>query len=291
MANHFFCKVLSQLSPFFLFGGTVLSNISRYLTYACALLYGILGLLIYLLPEQLAPVFAWKVTAFMTMTIGGWCLGNAWLAYFSARRWEWKLVYTSLIYLWLFGIGELIVLFVFRDKLKLEHPIAWLYFITLIVNAFAAFIGIFDYLRIRPSNELSGRSITKVQSLPSVAFVLFVGFLGLYGLTTQIGAPGTNAGIFPEVMSLFTLRSFGVFYFSLALGVVPYFWDRNLNAILHHSFAAFGLIVFITAAAFVYMRLFDFSNRPGGSLYFIAYLAVGIPLFFVFRKFGTGTGD
>jgi hypothetical protein len=115
--------------------------------------------------------------------------------------------------------------------------------------------------------------------------------LGLYGLTAQIGAPGTNAGIFPEVMSLFTLRSFGVFYFSLALGVVPYFWDRNLNAILHHSFAAFGLIVFITAAAFVYIHLFDFSNRPGGLLYFIAYLAVGIPLFFIFGKFGTGTRD
>jgi hypothetical protein len=245
----------------------------------------------YLLPEQLAPVFAWKVTAFMTMTIGGWCLGNAWLAHITARRWEWRLVYTSLVYLWLFGIGELIVLFVFRDKLKLEHPIAWFYFITLIVNAFAAFIGIFDYLRVRASNKLGGRSITKVQSLPAVAFVLFVGFLGLYGLTAQIGAPGTNAGIFPEVMSLFTLRSFGVFYFSLALGVVPYFWDRNLNAILHHSFAAFGLIVFITAAAFVYIHLFDFSNRPGGLLYFIAYLAVGIPLFFIFGKFGTGTRD
>jgi len=58
----------------------------------------------------------------------------------------------------LFGIGELIVLFIFRDKLKLEHPIAWLYFITLIVNALAAFIGVFDYLRLRPSNnnKLSG---------------------------------------------------------------------------------------------------------------------------------------
>jgi hypothetical protein len=35
----------------------------------------------------------------MTITIGGWCLGNAWLAYINARRWEWKLVYSSLIYL------------------------------------------------------------------------------------------------------------------------------------------------------------------------------------------------
>ncbi|MBI5951706.1 MAG: hypothetical protein HY865_08610 [Chloroflexi bacterium] len=266
----------------------MLSNLSRLLTYACALLYAILGALLFFLPEGLAPVFAWKVTAFMTITIGGWCLGNAWLAYINARRWEWKRVFTSLIYLWLFGVGELIVLFVFRDKLKLEHPIAWLYFITLIVNTLAAFVGVVDYLRLRPSSQSSGPVFSNIQSLPAFAFVLFVGFLGLYGITAQIGDPGTNGGIFPEVMSLFTLRSFGVFYFSLALAVVPYFWSRSLNAVLHHSFAAYGLIVFITAAAFIYIRLFDFAAHPGGLAYFGAYLAVGIPLFFIFRKYGTG---
>ena len=267
----------------------MLSNTSRSLTYLCALLYGVLGISLFLMPEQLSPVFAWKVTAFMTMTIGGWCIGNAWLAYITARRWEWKLVYTPLIYLWLFGVGELIVLVLFRDKLKLAHPIAWLYFITLIVNALAAFVGIFDYLRLRPSNELSGAAFTRNQSMVVIVFVLFVGFLGVYGLTTQIGAPGTNAGIFPEVMSLLTLRSFGVFYFSLALGVVPYLWDKNINAILHHALASYALIVFITAAAFVYIGLFNFAERPGGLAYFGAYLAVGIPLIFIFRKYGTGS--
>ncbi len=266
----------------------MLSNTSRLFTYLCAILYGVLGALLFLFPELLAPVFAWKVTAFMAMTIGGWCLGNAWLAYITARRWEWNLVYTSLIYLWLFGIGELIVLFFFREKLKLEHPIAWLYFITLIINTLTAFAGIFDFLRIRPSNASSGPFITKVQSLLAVAFVIFVGFLGLYGLTVQIGAPGTNAGIFPEVMSLFTLRSFGVFYFSLAMAVIPYLWDKSLNAILHHSIASYGLVVLITVAAFIYIGLFNFAERPGGLLYFGAYLAVGIPLIFTFRKYGTG---
>lgn len=268
----------------------MLSTTSRFLTYACALLYGILGVLLFLFPEQLAPVFAWKVTAFMTITIGGWCLGNAWLAYITARRWQWKLVYTSLIYLWLFGVGELIVLLIFRDKLKLEHPIAWLYLITLIINTLAAFVGVFDYLRLRPFNPApaNGPVFTNAQSLPAFAFVLFVGLLGLYGLSAPIGAPGTHAGIFPEVMSLFTLRSFGTFYFALALGIVPYFWDRSLNSVLHHSLATYGLIVFITIAAVLYIRLFNFAERPGGLAYFGAYLIVGIPLLFVFRKYGTG---
>lgn len=266
----------------------MLSNVSRFFTFLCALLYGVLGVSLFLLPEQLAPVFAWKVTAFMTMTIGSWCLGNAWLAFIAARRWNWGLVYTALIYLWLFGIGELIVLFNFRDKLKLDHPIAWLYFITLVINALTALVGIIDYLRIRPSKITGGPTITKVQRVLAVGFVIFVGFLGLYGLSAQVGAPGTNAGIFPEIMSLFTLRSFAVFYFSLAVAVTPYFWDNSLKAILSHSIASYGLVITITMAAFIYISLFDFTARPGGLLYFGGYFIVGIPLIFTFRKYGTG---
>jgi len=266
----------------------MLSNTSRWLTYLTGVLYAILGFLLFFLPSQLAPVFAWKVTPFMTMTIGGWCIGNAWLAWITARRWKWSLVYSALLYLWLFGIGELFVLINFRDKLILVHPIAWLYFATLIVNAMTALVGIMDWLRIRPAFALSNPAFSTGQYAATVGFILFVGSLGLYGSTVQIGAPGTNGGIFPEQMSLFTLRSFGMFYLTLALAVIPYLWNRNVNAILHHSIASYGLIVFITIAAFVYIGLFDFAVRPGGILYFLAYLAVGIPLIFIFRRLGTG---
>jgi hypothetical protein len=266
----------------------MLSNLSRWLTYATALLYAVLGAALFLLPEQLAPVFAWKVTAFITMTIGGWCLGNAWLAFISARRWDWKRIYSALLYLWLFGIGQMLVVASFRENLKLEHPIAWLYLLTLAVNVLAALVASLDWLRTRPSRAFSGQALTLQQRWPAFAFVLFVGFLGLYGLTAPIGAPGTNGGIFPEIMSLFTLRSFGAFYFCLALAVAPLFWERNLQTALHQAFAAYGLIFFITLAGFVYIGLFDFSARPGGLAYFGAYLIVGIPLLFVFRRYGTG---
>ena len=264
----------------------MLSNTSRLLTYLNALLYAILGAFLFLLPTQLAPVFAWNVTAFMTMTIGGWCLGNAWLAWVTARRWQWNEVFSSLFYLWMFGIGELIVLFLFRDKLKLEHPIAWLYFVTLIVNSLTAVVGILELLRKRISTITSGATLSAGQRIVTVIFVIFVGFLGLYGCSAQIGDVGTNGGIFPEIMSLFTLRSFGVFYLTLALAVLPYWWNPNFNALLHHSIASYGLIVFITLAAIIYIGLFDFAARPGSLLYFGAYLMVGIPLLFVFRKYG-----
>jgi len=234
----------------------MLSNLSRLLTNTCAVLYAITGALLFLFPSFLAPVFAWKVTPFMVMTIGGWCLGNAWLAYINARRWQWSITRTSLFYLWTFGVGELLVLFAFRDKLVLGHPIAWLYLASLIVNGFAALVGIVDFLRIRPSNAPNGEPLTRTQKIPAILFVLFVGFLGAYGVTAPSGSPGTNGGIFPEVMSLFTLRSFGVFYFSLALGVALFLWQVGYKTVLHHSFAAYGLIVFITAAAFMSLPLF-----------------------------------
>jgi hypothetical protein len=69
----------------------MLSNASRWLMVLNALLYAVPGILLFLLPERLAPVFAWKVTGFMTMTIGGCCLRNAWLAWWTARVRKWHL--------------------------------------------------------------------------------------------------------------------------------------------------------------------------------------------------------
>jgi hypothetical protein len=135
----------------------MLSNTSRTLTYAVAVLYAILGALLFFMPEQLAPVFAWKVTGFMTMTIGGWCLGNAVLAFITARRWEWGLVYPSLVYLWAFGLLETAVLILFRSKLATGHPIAWLYLLTLAVNVLVAAVGIAEWLRLRPARTGSER--------------------------------------------------------------------------------------------------------------------------------------
>jgi hypothetical protein len=258
------------------------------LTYILAVLYAVLGFLLFLMPGQLAPVFAWKVTPFMTMTIGGWCIGNAWLAYVTARRWDWKLVYPALIYLWMFGLSEMAVLIAFRSKLALVHPIAWLYFITLSVNVVAALVGIFDWFRLRPMRSSFGRETQPVHRIMALGFIIIVGTLAVYGLFAKVGDVGTNGGIFPEVMSPFTLRSFAVFYLSLTLGAIPLTRERSLSILLNHAYAAYGLVIFITAAIFVYINIFDFANKPGQLIYVGAYFLVGIPIFFVFLKAGTG---
>ena len=266
----------------------MLSTTSRLFTYILAVLYAVLGSLLFFMPEQLAPVFAWKVTAFMTMTIGGWCIGNSWLAYITARRWDWKLTYPAAIYLWAFGLSEMAVLIAFGAKLALVHPIAWLYFITLSANAIAALVGAADWFRLRPARSSFGAETQPVHRIIALGFVIIVGSLAVYGLFAQVGGVGTNGGIFPEVMSPFTLRSFAVFYLSLTLGVLPLIGERNVSVLLNHAYATYALVIFITAAIFAYINIFDFANKQGQLIYVGAYFLVGVPVFFALRKAGTG---
>ena len=266
-----------------------LSSTSRLLTYANAVLYAILGALLFFMPEQLAPNFAWKVTAFMTATMGGWCIGNAWSAWVSARRWNWKLVYPSLVYLWMFGAAELVVLIAFRDKLVLQHPIAWLYFLTICTNVLTAVLGVYDWLRLRPSRESFGPQATTYHYMLISAFVLIVATLAVFGLFAQIGDVGTNGGVFPEIMSLFTLRAFAAFYFSLSVSAAVGLRERNLRTLLNYGFSSYLLVIAITAAIFAYFRLFDFANHLGQLIYVGAYFLVGIPLTITLLREGTGT--
>jgi hypothetical protein len=269
----------------------MLSRVSRVLTYVVAAGYTVAGGILFLFPVPMAPVFAWKVTPFITMTIGGWSLGYAWMAWINARRWQWRLVYTSLISLWVFGLFEAGVLFAFRSKLSLGHPIAWIYLAAVALNLITALVGIVDWLRIRPETGAFGLPMRTDVRIFTAAFVLFVAFLALYGLLAANGAGGTRGGVFPEMMTVFTLRAFGAFYLSLALAAIPLIWERSLAPALNHGYGSYGLIVAITAAAFIHIRLFDFVGRPGGLAYFGAYLIVGVPLLFVFRRFGTGSPE
>ena len=267
----------------------MLFALSRAMVWLLAALYTLLGLPLFFAPGLLATNFAWKVSPFVTMTIGAWCLGNAWLAATSAWRGQWRLIYTPLLYLGLFGLFELAVVVAFRAKLVLTSPMAWLYLVTLGVNAAAAALWALEWLRRRPALIAFGPSPSALDRAFVAAFVLFVGCLAAYGLVAPVGAPGTNGGIFPEVMSPFTLRSFAAFYLSLALAATPLLWERATAPGLHHAFASYGLIVIITVAAMVFIGQFDFLARPGGLVYFGAYLVVGIPLLFIFLVRGTGT--
>ncbi len=266
----------------------MLTRGSRFLVALAAALFLTVGLPLFVAPARMAPIFPWRVTPFVAMTIGAWCLGNAWLAGISALRRDWRLVYSACLYLWVFGWIELGVLVAFRDKLVLSGPIAWGYLAALVASAAAGVVGLVDWVRRRPQRAPVGPAISKIQRGTVAAFVLFVGFLAVYGMIAQPGAVGTNGGIFPEEMSAFTLHSFAAFYLSQALAVIPFLIEPSLPPLLHHSYASYGLILTITLAAFANLAAFDFVHRPGGLIYIGAYLAVGIPVGLALVQLGTG---
>ena len=49
-----------------------------------AVLYIVLGLVLFAAPEWSASVFPWSVTPLVAMTIGGWTLGNGIAAWFAS---------------------------------------------------------------------------------------------------------------------------------------------------------------------------------------------------------------
>src|SRR5919201_7083282 len=104
-----------------------LSSTSRLLTRISAAAFAVVGLVLFVAPTWAASRFAWKVSDFVAMTIGGWCLGTAFVAWVAAREWVWGHVFALLLYLWCFAVFEVIVLVAFRDRIPFDEVMTWPY--------------------------------------------------------------------------------------------------------------------------------------------------------------------
>jgi len=262
----------------------MLSPTSRWLTRILSALYAALGLILFLAPDWSAANFSWKVSPFVAMTMGGWCLGNAIIAWESARVWRWAVVHPNLIYLWLFGLLETIVLITFGDRLILDVVMAWPYIATLAVTLLAGVVGVVDWLRLRPALTPEGAPVSSGVRGGVIFFVVFVGFLAVGGSLAQPGGLSTEGGVFPEKLSLFTVRAFAAFYAALSLAAVPLLWTKGSAPILAFGRVGIGLILPITVAAIVNLGQFDFAARPGGLVYFGAYLGTLIVTVFLILR-------
>jgi hypothetical protein len=248
----------------------------RMVSYALAACYAVLGAILFVAPTLTSANFAWRVSPLVTMTIGGWCLGNAWVALICARRPHWGSLVGAAVYLAVFGLLESGVATAFRERLLLANPLAWLYLATLALSCGFAAVAAVDWWRHPRDREVKGRKPFLLERAYILIFILFVGFLGIYGLTATEGMRGLNATIFPEQLSPFSLRAFGAFYLALALSTVPLLLAPSVCAGLSHAYAFQGLIVFITLAALVFIGQFDLAARPTQLIYLGVYLIVGV---------------
>jgi hypothetical protein len=250
--------------------------------------YAVTGAVLFVAPTWASANFAWRISPFVAMTIGGWCIGNAWLAFLVVRRGKWATVLCPILYLALFGLFETGVLIVFRQRVLTASPLAWIYLVTIAATAVFAIAALIEACTKRPVVARAGAPTGAATAGFTLAFILLVGFLGCYGLLAVEGMRGLNAGVFPEQLSPFSLRAFGSFYLALALAVIPLLWSRGLDNVLTHGFCAYGLILFITAAALVFIDRFDFAARPTQAIYIGIYLLVGTVVGVYLLRYGTG---
>ena len=128
---------------------TSLSQTSLWLTRVIAVTYLLLGLIMFVVPGWSAHHFPWKVSPFVAMTIGSYLLGSAWMAGVIQHTWTFARVYTLLLYLWLFGVLETVVVIIHRDKLAAGAALTAPYLITLGLTVVAALTGLADWRRPR----------------------------------------------------------------------------------------------------------------------------------------------
>jgi hypothetical protein len=251
-----------------------LSNITRALTRLSALAFALLGIVLFVVPAWAAERFPWNVSAFVAMTIGGWCLGTAGMAWLAARGWTWSVAYAVLLYLWSFAALELGVLVWFRDSLRLDVALAWPYLATLALATAAAVSGVADLVRLRPRLQATRPETESVLVWIRTLLALFVAFLGLLVVVAAVNSEGMpSPTVFPEPLSAFTLRAFGAFYLSLIVGALPLVWARSMPPVLAFFWGGLALLVPIAAAAFFFWDRFDFGTHPLQLVYIGSYLA------------------
>jgi hypothetical protein len=249
-----------------------LSSSLRWLMYLSAALYLLVGLTMFLAPAWAASNFAWSVSPFVAMTIGAWCIGNAVIAFESARMWRWAVTYPALIYLWAFALAETGVLIFFRDRVTLNSPIAWAYALALVVAVLNSLLGIFEVVIRRPAAPPLGAPIRTWVRAAVLFFVMVVTTLALGGLQARQGGLSTEGAVFPEPLTLFTVRAFAVFFGSLVIEGIILLRSQGVIPLYFTLRTSIWLIIPILIAAFVHLNLFDFAARPLGLGYFAAYI-------------------
>ena len=260
-----------------------LSPLPRGLMYVTTIAFGLMGLVLFVAPDWSAANFSWKISPMVAMTMGGWYLGSAVMAGIVAYYRRWNVIYASALYIGVFSATEAAVLVIHSSKLKLDALLAGPYIGMLAVAILASLLVLYDWVRHRPTIGDEGAPAPGWVRRALVLFIVSVFFLAVVAFSGHW--VGLNGGIFPEPLSLFTLQSFGAFYFSLAFSVLPLTRARRTAAITAHGWGGLSLILLITVAALFYIRTFDFAGRPFQSIYLGVYLAaLAVVLFYLWNE-------
>jgi hypothetical protein len=267
-------------------------RLARGLTLASGAVFLVFGAISFLLPNMAAENFPWGVSPFVAMTIGAWAIGAGLIALDCGYRWNLTVGYAGLVLVWVFSLLELLVVVQFLAALRTDHWLTWPYLLALVLGLAGGVFGAMALYRQRAAIREPGERIPTWVWLLIGTFIVLVGFLAV-GLTLRSGTePGQT--LFPEPLTLFTVRAFAAFFASLVVSAIALLASRDLRAPIDLARVGLYLVIPITIASLANVDKFDFGAKPGGLVYIGAYiLTAGLALFSVWwfrsRRSGAGT--
>lgn len=246
----------------------MLSGSALRLTYVAGIAFAALGAVLFVAPAWSAERFAWPVSPFLAMTIGGWCLGTAAFAFQTARARRWAEMRATAAYLYLFSFFEGLVVVMHAGDLDFGQALAVPYVAAIALGVVAAVAGLASLVRER-RDERPARAPTWLLALV-IAFSLVVAALAL----PLLDGYDNPASIWPGELGLVSARSFAAFFGALSLSAAVLALGRALRPMAVFAQAGIALNVPILAAAIVYLDQFDFGDHPGQYLYVGLYVVV-----------------
>jgi hypothetical protein len=258
------------------------ARISGGLLVVAGIAFLLIGIPSFVAPSWAVGEFPWTVGPFLAQTIGAWCIGNALICFHAVWLGDASRSYPLLVYLWLFGIGEVLVAIAYLDLLQLGHVLTWPYLVALGALVGSWFLGVLVQST-GPEGEsgpiawrVSGDRFVPTWAKAFGAVVgLFVLFLAIGTLMASPGGAISRGEVFPEHMGQFSIRSFSAFLFAVAGAIGSVLLARSIEPYVSLGWAGLYLVVPITLAALLNLSLFGF-DRPGGLVYVLAYVTVGL---------------
>lgn len=236
------------------------------------------GVPAFLMPTWASEQFPWTVGPFMAQTIGAWSIGTAAMAASAAWRRRPARTYPVLVYLGLFGVGQLLVVMAFADRLQTGHVLTWPYLGGMTALAISGVAAI-PALRAAPAQvRADAGNVPTWARLLAVAVGSFVLLLAVGTLLAGPDGATARGGIFPEQMGLFSIRAFSAFLFSIGSAIMLVVPSPSMWPYRELALGGIYLVIPITLAAILNLSLFDFTGQPGNLLYLAAYVVVGVAL-------------
>ncbi|MBA3851787.1 MAG: hypothetical protein H0X59_05415 [Chloroflexi bacterium] len=261
-------------------------RIARVLLWVAAVALLSLGVAAWLFPDRASEQFPWSVSPFLAMTIGGWSIGTGLFAADAARDPRRDRAYPLVTYLGVFSLGQLLVVLAFADRLRLGVILTWPYLLglgTALAGSVLAAVAWRQAAGDRDIDRDGNRRRSDGRSVPGwarVVVALFTLFVGSLALGTFIAGPEgaiAQGRVFPEPMSLFSIRAFSAFLFALTVASASLLVARR--ALPYHELARAGmyLLLPITFASLLNLDVFTVEG-PLTFFYLASYVLVTLGL-------------